>query len=618
MDERTIGFDEALLPAAVSLEAGAVFDRRYRIVSLAGQGGMGTVYEAQDQQMGRLVALKVMHSWYGNDDLLLTRFKHEAKAASSLSDPNVVHVYNSAVAESGEPYIVMEFVRGQTLAQLLRENGALDQRRAIRIFKQICSGLQHAHEFGLIHRDLKPGNVMLVENADGSETAKLVDFGVSKFIDNKMPSQAVTTTGRFVGSPVYMSPEQCTAGKVDARSDIYSFGCMMYECLTGKIPFSGATPFQIMSKHANEQAESFASLNVKLSISPDLEAIVLKALCKKNDERFQSAQELLVALQNCDLNKVRWMRVSKGSVYDFARLATMLCLAAVIVGGGIQIWQASGSKTKERAEYLVDEGSRDLQLSRFHEAEKKAQEAIELDAKNHRAYLLHGQAYSARSLFDPAIALRDITTAIELAPQPDPVYYYCRSFIYARTKRNRESVADGDMAERLWKEGRKSDLLLAVPEMYFVRAGAKGKLGDLPGALADIDNAIDRKRGAGLFYVLKGRVLQKFGKWKESMEPLRQGADIHSGATESHFAIARSLVHLGQYEEALEPAEVAVKMQLKPELIQDKNWAAVTAEAYYVAGMVYAKLGRAADARKAFAQAAGYGVTKESDLDEGW
>jgi serine/threonine protein kinase len=618
MDERTIGFDEALLPAAVSLEAGAVFDGRYRIISLAGQGGMGTVYEAQDQQMGRRVALKVMHTWYGNDQLLLSRFKQEAKAASSLNDANVVHVYNSAVAEGGEPYLVMEFVHGQTLARLLQDKGALDQQRAIGIFMQICSGLQHAHEIGLVHRDLKPGNVMLVENADGTEIAKLVDFGVSKFIDNRMPSQAVTTTGRFVGSPVYMSPEQCTAGKIDARSDIYSFGCMMYECLTGKIPFPGATPFEIMGKHANEQASSFSTLNLKLRVSPELEAIVLKALSKKADARFQTAQELLVALQNCDLSKVCGRRISKHSVYDFARVATIVCLAAIFVGGGYQIWQSSNSRAHERAESLVDQAQRDVQLGRFPDAEKKAKEAIELNPKNHRAYLLHGQAFSSLHLFNPEVAIQDLTTAIELAPQADPVYYYCRSFIYERTRRNKESLADGETAERLWKEGKQSDLLLAVPEMYSVRAAAKGKLGDLEGAMADVDKAIDRKLGAGLFYVLKGRILQKFGKWEESLKPLRRGSEIHSAATEGHFAIARSLVHLGEYQEALRKAEVAVQMQMKPELQHTQNWRDVTGESYYVAGMVYDKLGRANDAKKAFESAASYGITKESDLDEGW
>jgi len=393
---------------------------------------------------------------------------------------------------------------------------------------------------------------------------------------------------------------------------------MMYQCLTGRIPFSGGTPYEIMSKHANEQVASFSTLNLKLTVSPELEAIVLKALAKKAENRFQSAQELLAALETCDLSKARRKQLSPATTYNLARAMVVVCLVVTVAAAIYQIRESNNASTKIRAAYLVSEAQKDMQLARYPESAKKAAEAIALDPRNHRAYHLRGQVYSARPLFQPDMAIKDLTKAIELAPNQDPVYYYSRSFIYHRERRDREAVADGETAERLWKAGKRGDVLLALPEMLSVRASARARLGDLTGALSDIDQAIQRKRRAGLFYVLKGRMLQRFGYWRESLPPLRHGADIHSAATESHFAIARSLVHLGQFKEAVGQAEIAVQMQFQPDLTRDQNWRQVTGEAYYVAGMVYDKIGKSGAAKSSFAKAADYGVTTEADLDEGW
>jgi eukaryotic-like serine/threonine-protein kinase len=262
---------------------------RYEVGRLLGAGGMAEVYEGRDRLLARRVAIKVLLSQYARDPAFLARFKREAQAAASLSHPNIVAVYDTGV-QDGTNFIVMEYVEGRTLRDLLRIGGPPPPERAAGIAADVCNALAAAHARGLIHRDVKPANVMLTP--DG--TVKVMDFGIAR----ATTSETITQTQAVIGTAQYISPEQAQGQTVDFRSDLYSLGCCLYEMLTGVVPFTGATPVAIAYRHVREDPTPPRQLNP--DVSPALEAVVLKAMAKNPDERYQTAVEF-----RQDLDRVR-------------------------------------------------------------------------------------------------------------------------------------------------------------------------------------------------------------------------------------------------------------------------------------------------------------------------
>ena len=254
---------------------------RYEVGRLLGSGGMAEVFEGRDRLLARRVAIKVLLAQYARDPAFLTRFKREAQAAASLSHPNIVAVYDTGV-EQGTNFIVMEYVEGRTLREVIRNEGPLMPERAAEIASDVCNALAAAHARGLIHRDIKPGNVMLTP--DG--TVKVMDFGIAR----ATTSETITQTAAVVGTAQYISPEQAQGHTVDFRSDLYSLGCCLYEMLTGVVPFTGATPVAIAYRHVRDDPTPPRQLNP--DVSPELEAVVLKAMAKNPDERYQTAVEM--------------------------------------------------------------------------------------------------------------------------------------------------------------------------------------------------------------------------------------------------------------------------------------------------------------------------------------
>jgi eukaryotic-like serine/threonine-protein kinase len=259
---------------------------RYEVGRLLGAGGMAEVYEGHDRLLARRVAIKVLLSQYARDPAFLARFKREAQAAASLSHPNIVAVYDTGV-QNGTNFIVMEYVEGRTLRDVIRNEGPLMPERAAEIAADVCNALAAAHARGLIHRDVKPGNVMLTP--DG--TVKVMDFGIAR----ATTSETITQTAAVIGTAQYISPEQAQGQTVDFRSDLYSLGCCLYEMLTGVVPFTGATPVAIAYRHVREDPTPPRQLNP--DVSPALEAVVLKAMAKHPDDRYQTATEMRRALQ---------------------------------------------------------------------------------------------------------------------------------------------------------------------------------------------------------------------------------------------------------------------------------------------------------------------------------
>ncbi|MDB5085548.1 MAG: hypothetical protein JWN30_2434 [Bacilli bacterium] len=258
---------------------------RYELIDRIGGGGMAVVYRALDTLLNRNVSVKVLRSQYASDEEFVRRFRREAQAAASLSHPNIVNIYD--VGTEGEThYIVMEYIDGFTLKELIQSEAPLSVSRSIQITRQICAALKNAHENNIVHRDIKPHNILI--GKDGR--LKVTDFGIAR----ATTSNAVTQTGSILGSVHYFSPEQARGGITDVKSDIYSLGIVLYEMLTGKLPFSGESPVSVALKHLQEPFIEPRQLDPDLPQS--LENVILKCLCKDPDFRYASMQDMIADL----------------------------------------------------------------------------------------------------------------------------------------------------------------------------------------------------------------------------------------------------------------------------------------------------------------------------------
>ncbi|PWT97462.1 MAG: hypothetical protein C5B53_08005, partial [Candidatus Melainabacteria bacterium] len=279
--------------AGAAIAVGSVINGRYEILAYIGQGGMGIVYKARDVQSNEFVALKLLFANRVPDSQAIVRFQQESKAASLLDHTCLTKVYDSGVAESGQPYLVMELIEGVTLAAKIAQEGQIPVDETLRIFIQVCEGLEHAHEHQIIHRDLKPSNIIITGYGDNSVNVKILDFGLAKI--QTPPDQTslnITQTGQLVGSPFYMSPEQARGGQVDHRSDLYSLGCSMYEALTGGPPHIGNSPMSTLMKRENDPPLPLTEGSLGKSFPEQVEHVVSRLLNRLPEERFQSAQEV--------------------------------------------------------------------------------------------------------------------------------------------------------------------------------------------------------------------------------------------------------------------------------------------------------------------------------------
>jgi eukaryotic-like serine/threonine-protein kinase len=262
-----------------------LFDGRYRIVRKLGAGGMADVYLAEDQELGRRVAIKILNGRHANDDQFIERFRREAKNAAALNHPNIVSIYDRGEAEETY-YIAMEYLDGRTLKELVVGHGPAPVNVAVEYARQILSALRFAHRHGIVHRDIKPHNVLV----DREGRVKVTDFGIARAGTSQM-----TEAGSIVGTAQYLSPEQARGGEVDQRSDLYSLGVVLYELLTGKTPFEGDTPVEIAMKHLS--AAPTPPSQLRKDVPRDLDMVVMRALAKDPADRYQSADEMETDLE---------------------------------------------------------------------------------------------------------------------------------------------------------------------------------------------------------------------------------------------------------------------------------------------------------------------------------
>ncbi len=333
---------------------GTILNGTYQIQEVVGRGGMGCVYKARDILMERTVAIKMLHAHLVQDQSSIQRFQQEARAASAINHPNVITAYDFGISETGQPYLIMDFLQGKSLSATIDESNGLEYSRAIHILAQTCDALHVAHTKGVIHRDLKPSNIMVVQNRDDPDFVKIVDFGIAKLMPHSgKQSQNLTQTGELFGSPLYMSPEQFLGKTLDERTDIYAMGCVIYESLIGRPPFSGEHVLETMHKHIHEPPTKFATARPDLKIPAKLEAICMRALEKEPDARYQTMAELRDAvlltidgakdtrtlgarlqsirsqLKRARKKNEKWLRVGQ-----FAGLGLV---ALLVVGGGVAL-----------------------------------------------------------------------------------------------------------------------------------------------------------------------------------------------------------------------------------------------------------------------------------------
>ncbi|OQX67957.1 MAG: hypothetical protein B6A08_12880 [Sorangiineae bacterium NIC37A_2] len=295
----------------------------YHILELVGVGGMGRVYRAEQSVLGRTVAVKIVHPYLLADEGSVARFLTEARAASQLNHPNSISVFDFGRTEDGEPYLVMEFLRGKDLAQVIQQDGPLPLPRVVDIIHQVLAALSEAHELGIVHRDLKPENIILQPQRRGGDLVKVVDFGLAK-VRADQPTN-VTSPGIVCGTPDYMAPEQGRGDEIDGRSDLYAVGVILFQLLTGKLPFEGESPTQVVMMHLSVPAPDPRQVAPRRDIPAAIADVVKRALAKLPSDRFEDAQEFSEALRSAVSAESEMRRMDASE-----RLAPSLSLGEMI------------------------------------------------------------------------------------------------------------------------------------------------------------------------------------------------------------------------------------------------------------------------------------------------
>lgn len=438
-DGDAVGFrcpiDDGLLSSAPrGISVGHLIAERYRLEKLIGHGGWGSVYRAFDLALGRHVAVKVLHERHVADIDRIRRFESEAKAASKIAHPNIVTIFDYGLIPT--PFLVMEWLEGEGLDSLVAQRKLSHWKELVPIFIEIADALEAAHNAGFIHRDVKPSNVFVCISG-GRMRAKLVDFGLVKETMTTQP--CITQSGDTVGTPHYMSPEQCYGRHLDSRTDVYSFGCVMYEALCRRRPFDAPTTLELMNQHVSAKPRPLPLVNPEV---PDgLWRVIARCLEKAPYDRYSSARELQTKLIDF------WQ--SEGSGKDTASLTSATRLRAAInsnikpayfygIVGGVAIITLSSAivvalghrsgenrehnyhvmseamSSGEEADELIVEADKAFRARNYARVQKLASEALKLEPHNSRAYLL--RADSRRLLGDLDGAVADAHKSLEHDP----------------------------------------------------------------------------------------------------------------------------------------------------------------------------------------------------------
>lgn len=425
LDESEVGSSAELMSRKVKPPSdplvGSILHEKYRIIDLIGSGGMGKVYLAEDRLLRRKVAMKLLSN-QNLEEAAVMRFQKEGCIAANLRHNHIIAVHELGVTQDGMPFMAFEYLHGKSLAELinaadppLQEQSPMDIHRFVTLFKQITSAMEFAHNQGVIHRDLKPSNIMITRDSDGNDIAKVVDFGIAKAMLEGVDQRTLTETGAIIGSLHYMSPEQCNGAATDRRSDIYSLGCVMYEVLTGRKPFDDKTPLNIMARQMYTPPNPMQLNQCKSEVAVKIEAIVVKALAKNPDDRFQSMSEILTELDSiATIHEMTWLdKLASRVLLSRARSATtptevkkrrqiiagvVTALSLACIAAGVYVHKEFEQKDAERAAQ-----------EKLHERVLSADEKCELHLNRARDLMNKGELNRSES--EIAIAERESTNS---------------------------------------------------------------------------------------------------------------------------------------------------------------------------------------------------------------
>ena len=318
---------------------GLVLGGRYRIEQLIGSGGWANVYSGTHMTLGSALAIKVIHQHFARDAARQRRLEQEAKILSRLSSPYIVRTIDYGLTPVA--FIVMEFVEGESLHSILNSPETNTQNRlsvphALTLFQQLCEGLKAAHDLGLVHRDLKPHNILIKQTNQNNIECKILDFGIAKIIDDASGGDKMTATGDILGSPAYMPPEQWNGGEIDQRTDIYALGCVMYEALTGCPIFQANSSYEYLNMHMNEPIKPFSKVAAGSKIPHDLEKVVLKCVQKESSDRYDTTQSILHDLEKIRLGKAVKVRIAANKRKEPPnKTLVLLACATLLIGGSM-------------------------------------------------------------------------------------------------------------------------------------------------------------------------------------------------------------------------------------------------------------------------------------------
>ncbi len=467
------------------LSPGRLIEGQYEIIEKIGEGGMGVVYKARQPSLGRFVAVKVLHSHLKSESATIRRFQKEARAVGALKHQNVSGVLHFGVLD-GSPYLVMDYIDGQRLSDLIKTEQRLHWSQFKQIISQLCAGLSHAHNAGLVHRDLKPGNIML-EHERGTVCAKIVDFGIVKILREEEGAEPLTQTGEIFGTPLYMSPEQCQGHAMDHRSDIYALGCVMFEMLTGAPPFRGNSPISTVVKHLHDSVPSLA----RDDIPPHVQRVLQKALAKDPEMRFQSVDELAAALDNPGFalggGEAHWAKLK------LRESAFALPIAAIaLVGIGVIVLAFQSLPVKQTTSDTAPPVA-------VHSVKVPTTQSLLKDAGDR---MLQGE-YPA--------ALAACEAAIRLNPHCHEAMTKA-GFALIQMKNPKKAIDYFDRALKVNPN---------LANALVGRAEARFRLKNAEGAAADLTSALQLDSTANI-YALRGLARQRLGLHQEAIEDFTQ------------------------------------------------------------------------------------------------
>jgi len=347
-------------PVAGEFAPGDIVGGTYEVLSFIGAGGMGNVYRVRHNIMQTHYALKTLSAEQVTE-VAWRRFQNEAQAIARMSHPNIVAIYNLGLHDGRLPFYVMDLLTGQTLSDILKAKGPLSVEIALPMFIELCAGFGYAHKKGIIHRDIKPPNIVLNETAEpGSGRVKIVDFGIAKLSHTKdLANQQLTGVGEICGSPIYMSPEQCDAGRIDARSDIYSLGCTLFETLTGIPPLKGRNAVDTMLLHHTGVHPSLKTASAGKEFPAKLEAVLTRCLAKAPMDRYQNMESLAADLQAVLKGANQPTPAKASSQFSIPAVASALVGVLILVGGGVYVLTKRAEIKKPDSATIYSDNTKD-------------------------------------------------------------------------------------------------------------------------------------------------------------------------------------------------------------------------------------------------------------------